>query len=67
VQFAKELGDTPIKVNAADPDYTATGLNNRQGMRGVEQGARTAVCLATLPADGPTDGFCDQEGALQPL
>jgi NAD(P)-dependent dehydrogenase (short-subunit alcohol dehydrogenase family) len=63
VQFAKELRDTPIKVNAADPGYTVTDLN----MRGVEQGAHTAVCLATLPADGPTDGFCDQEGALQPL
>ncbi|HEX9868186.1 MAG TPA: SDR family oxidoreductase [Candidatus Tectomicrobia bacterium] len=64
VQFAKELRDTPIKVNAADPGYTATDLNNYQGTRHVEQGARAAVRLATLPADGPTGGFFDEDGPL---
>jgi NAD(P)-dependent dehydrogenase (short-subunit alcohol dehydrogenase family) len=64
VQFAKELHDTPIKVNAADPGYTATDLNNHAGTRSVEQGARAAVRLATLPADGPTGGFFDDEGPL---
>jgi NAD(P)-dependent dehydrogenase (short-subunit alcohol dehydrogenase family) len=64
VQFAKELRDTPIKVNAADPGYTATDLNNHQGTHSVEQGARVAVCLATLPADGPTGGFFDENGTL---
>ena len=64
VQFAKELRDTPIKVNAADPGYTATDLNNHQGTRDVEQGARAAVRLATLPADGPTGGFFDEDGPL---
>jgi NAD(P)-dependent dehydrogenase (short-subunit alcohol dehydrogenase family) len=64
VQCAKELGDTPIKVNAADPGYTATDLNNHQGTRSVEQGARVAVRLATLPADGPTGGFFDEDGPL---
>jgi NAD(P)-dependent dehydrogenase (short-subunit alcohol dehydrogenase family) len=64
VQVAKELRDTPIKVNAADPGYTATDLNNHQGTRDVEQGARAAVRLATLPADGPTGGFFDEDGPL---
>lgn len=64
VQFAKELGDTSIKVNSADPGYTATDMNNHQGTRSVEQGARAAVRLATLPADGPTGGFFDEHGAL---
>jgi NAD(P)-dependent dehydrogenase (short-subunit alcohol dehydrogenase family) len=64
VQIAKELRDTPIKVNAADPGYTATDLNNHQGTRDVEQGARAAVRLATLPADGPTGGFFDEDGPL---
>jgi NAD(P)-dependent dehydrogenase (short-subunit alcohol dehydrogenase family) len=64
VQFAKELRDTPIKVNAADPGYTATDLNNHQGTRDVEQGARAAVRLATLPPDGPTGGFFDEDGPL---
>jgi NAD(P)-dependent dehydrogenase (short-subunit alcohol dehydrogenase family) len=63
-QFAKELRDTPIRVNAADPGYTATDLNNYQGTRDVEQGARAAVRLATLPASGPTGGFFDEGGPL---
>jgi NAD(P)-dependent dehydrogenase (short-subunit alcohol dehydrogenase family) len=64
VQFAKELRDTGIKINAADPGYTATDFNRHQGTRSVEQGARAAVRLATLPADGPTGGFFAEEGPL---
>jgi NAD(P)-dependent dehydrogenase (short-subunit alcohol dehydrogenase family) len=52
--YAKELRDTPIKVNAANPGYCATDLNGHQGYRTAEQGARVSVHLATLPADGPT-------------
>jgi NAD(P)-dependent dehydrogenase (short-subunit alcohol dehydrogenase family) len=64
VEFAKELRGTAIKVNAADPGYTATDMNNHMGPRSVEQGARVAVRLATLPEDGPTGGFFDENGAL---
>ena len=64
VQFAKELRDTPIKVNAADPGYTATDLNQNQGHRTVAQGATASVRLATLPDDGPTAGFFDENGAV---
>jgi len=64
VQFAAELRDTPIKVNAADPGYTATDMNNHQGTRTVEQGATAAVRLATLPADGPTGGYFDENGPV---
>jgi NAD(P)-dependent dehydrogenase (short-subunit alcohol dehydrogenase family) len=64
IQFAYELRDTPIKVNAADPGYVATDLNNHMGTRTVEQGARIAVKLATLPADGPTGGFFDEDGVV---
>jgi NAD(P)-dependent dehydrogenase (short-subunit alcohol dehydrogenase family) len=52
--YAKELRDTPIKVNAANPGYCATDLNQHQGHRTAEQGAEVSVHLATLPADGPT-------------
>jgi NAD(P)-dependent dehydrogenase (short-subunit alcohol dehydrogenase family) len=52
--YAKELRDTPIKVNAANPGYCATDLNGRSGLRAPEQGAEVSVHLATLPADGPT-------------
>jgi NAD(P)-dependent dehydrogenase (short-subunit alcohol dehydrogenase family) len=56
-QYAKELWDTPIKVNAANPGYCATDLNNHSGFRGPEQGAEAIVYLATLPHDGPTGSF----------
>jgi NAD(P)-dependent dehydrogenase (short-subunit alcohol dehydrogenase family) len=62
--FAAELKDTPIKVNAADPGYCATDLNGHSGPRTVAQGATVAVYLATLPADGPTGGFFDENGAV---
>lgn len=52
--FAKELRDTPIKVNAANPGYCATDFNQHSGFRTAEQGAEVCVHLATLPADGPT-------------
>jgi len=64
VIFAAELKDTRIKVNAADPGFTATDLNQHRGNRTVEQGATAAVRLATLPADGPTGGYFDEDGVV---
>jgi NAD(P)-dependent dehydrogenase (short-subunit alcohol dehydrogenase family) len=52
--YAKELRDTPIKVNAANPGYTKTDLNRNSGFRSVAEGAEASVYLATLPADGPS-------------
>jgi NAD(P)-dependent dehydrogenase (short-subunit alcohol dehydrogenase family) len=52
--YAKELRDTPVKVNAANPGYCATDLNGHTGFRSAEDGAKVSVHLATLPADGPT-------------
>lgn len=64
VAFANELRDTRIKVNAADPGYVATDLNNNSGPRTVEQGAAEAVRLATLGPDGPTGAFFNDEGPV---
>ncbi|MFE9201989.1 SDR family oxidoreductase [Micromonospora sp. NPDC007230] len=52
--YAKELRDTAIKVNAANPGYCATDLNHHSGFRTPEQGAEVSVHLATLPTDGPS-------------
>jgi NAD(P)-dependent dehydrogenase (short-subunit alcohol dehydrogenase family) len=57
VSFAKELLPHGIKVNAADPGYVDTDLNNHQGYRTVGQGAEIAVRLATLGPMGPTAGY----------
>ena len=52
--YAKELRDTPIKVNAANPGYTATDFNDHRGFRPAAEGAEPSVYLATLPDDGPS-------------
>jgi NAD(P)-dependent dehydrogenase (short-subunit alcohol dehydrogenase family) len=54
VQLAAELKDSGIKVNSADPAYTATDLNGRRGRRTIPDGAAGAICLALLPDDGPS-------------
>jgi len=51
--YAKELRDTPIKVNAANPGYCATDFNDNSGFRTAAEGAEPSVYLATLPDDGP--------------
>lgn len=57
VMYAKQLRESGIKVNAANPGYCATDLNNNSGFRTAEQGAEVTVHLATLPDDGPTGTF----------
>jgi Dehydrogenases with different specificities (related to short-chain alcohol dehydrogenases) len=64
VQYAAVLRDTPIKVNAACPGFCATDLNGHRGRRTPAQGAAIAVRLATLPPDGPTGGFFEDDGPV---
>ncbi len=64
VQYAKELRETSILINAACPGFVATDLNNFRGVRTPEQGAAIAIRLATLPDDGPTGGFFEDAGVV---
>ncbi|MCY7348030.1 MAG: SDR family oxidoreductase [Pyrinomonadaceae bacterium] len=64
VILAHELKEANIKVNSADPGYTATDLNGNQGTKTVEQGASVITDLATLPNDGATGGYFDDEGVV---
>ena len=64
VAFAKELRDTPIKINSACPGWVQTDLGGANAPRSLEEGPRIFVTLATLPADGPTGGFFDENGPL---
>lgn len=64
VQLAYELRDTPIKVNSADPGYTATDLNGNRGTQTVPEGAAETIRLALLPEDGPTGTYSDSKGTV---
>ena len=64
VQYAKELRDTNILINAACPGYCSTDLNGFRGVRTPEQGAAIAIRLATLPDDGPSGRFFDESGPV---
>jgi len=64
VQYAKELADTNILINLACPGFVATDLNGFRGTRTPEQGAAIALHLATLPDDGPTGGYFDDDGVI---
>jgi NAD(P)-dependent dehydrogenase (short-subunit alcohol dehydrogenase family) len=57
VHLAYELRDTPIKVNSANPGWVQTRMGGNEATMTAEDGAKTAVQLALLPADGPTGGF----------
>src|SRR5262249_1995259 len=64
VAHAKDLRPTGIKVNAADPGFTATDFNSHRRYRTAQQAAVVVVRLATLPADGPTGTFQDENGLV---
>ena len=64
VQLAYELRDTAIKVNAVNPGFTATDMNEHQGTQTVQEGAAEAVRLALLPDDGPNGGFTETGGNI---
>ena len=53
-----------ILVNAADPGYTRTGLNDHQGTQTVTEGSDAVVHLATLGDDGPTGIIVNRDGAV---
>jgi len=64
ILLAKELQQTPIKVNSVSPGYVSTDFTGHQGWLSVEQGAAVPVTYATLPADGPTGGFFGANGPI---
>lgn len=55
--MASELRGSNILVNAMCPGWVGTDMGGPGAYHSVEQGAETAVWLATLPDDGPQGGF----------
>ena len=56
VRLAREAG-AGVKVNCMCPGWVKTRMGGGDATRTPEQGADTAVFLATLPDDGPNGGF----------
>ncbi|MEV8636484.1 SDR family NAD(P)-dependent oxidoreductase [Streptosporangium sp. NPDC051023] len=59
-QYAKALPG--IRVNAADPGYTATDLNGHHGTQTVTEGTDAIVALATDGMNAGTGRFIDRFG-----
>ncbi len=57
IMLASELRGSNILVNAVCPGWVRTDMGGSSAPRSVEEGADTAVWLATLPDNGPTGGF----------
>lgn len=64
VRLAKELPAT-VKVNAMSPGWVRTRMGGEGAARTPDEGADTAVWLATLPDDGPTGGFFHDRKAAE--
>jgi NAD(P)-dependent dehydrogenase (short-subunit alcohol dehydrogenase family) len=64
VHLAAALINTPIKVNSAHPGWVKTDMGTDQAPMDVQEGARTAVRLATLGPDGPNGRFIHFEEEL---
>lgn len=60
--YAKALPD--IRVNAADPGYTATDLNGHNGFQTVTEGTDAIVALATEGPGAGSGRFVDRQGEI---
>lgn len=54
---ARQLAGGNVLVNSACPGWVRTGCGSERAPLSAEEGADTAVWLATLPDDGPSGGF----------
>jgi NAD(P)-dependent dehydrogenase (short-subunit alcohol dehydrogenase family) len=61
-QYAKALPG--IRINAADPGYTATDLNANSGPQTVTEGTDAIVTLATEGPGHPSGRFVDRDGEI---
>ncbi|MGQ7853907.1 SDR family oxidoreductase [Pedobacter sp. WC2501] len=63
ILLANNLLNTPFKVNAVDPGYTATDFNHHSGPGTVPDAAARVVKAATLGPDGATGQFFSDDNA----
>lgn len=53
-----------MRINVADPGYTATDFNNHSGPQTVQEGTDAIVELAQIGPDGPTGEYRDRHGVV---
>lgn len=63
IMLAHQLRDTPFKVNAVDPGYTATDFNHHSGPGTVPDAAARVVNAALFGPVGPTGQFFSDDNA----
>lgn len=63
--LAQETRGQNIKVNSMCPGWVQTDMGGSGAPLTAEQGADTAIWLATLPDDGPTDGFFKERQPIE--
>jgi NAD(P)-dependent dehydrogenase (short-subunit alcohol dehydrogenase family) len=54
-----------VKVNAICPGWVRTRMGGQDALRSPEEGADTAIWLATLPDNGPSGGFFRDRKPIQ--
>ncbi|MCZ2805165.1 SDR family NAD(P)-dependent oxidoreductase [Modestobacter sp. VKM Ac-2983] len=62
LRYSRELPG--MLVNAADPGYTKTDLNDHQGTQTVTEGSDVIVRLAMLADDGPTGTYVSRDDVV---
>jgi NAD(P)-dependent dehydrogenase (short-subunit alcohol dehydrogenase family) len=62
VQYAKAFPE--MRINAVEPGFTATDLNQHTGAQTVEAGAEIIIRMAQIGRDGPTGSYVSAHGPL---
>jgi NAD(P)-dependent dehydrogenase (short-subunit alcohol dehydrogenase family) len=57
IALAYELRDTPFKINAVDPGFTATDFNQYRGTGNIHDAAARIVKYAVIDQNGPTGQY----------
>ncbi|PWH05302.1 dehydrogenase [Brachybacterium endophyticum] len=64
MQYARDLHEEGILVNAVCPGFIGTDLNDHQGTGTPAEGARQAVAMSVIGRDGPTGTFTNVDGPI---
>ena len=62
IQYAKAF--PAVRINAVDPGFTATDLNEHRGVQSVEEGTDAIVQMASIGRQGPSATFVDRRGQV---